>query len=95
MEIINKFLYLLSNQERKRAYLLLVMILLMALIDMLGIASIMPFIAVITNPDLIENNYILNYFYEFSGIFGVTTNQQFYIYIWNSCVFIFTFFFKL
>ena len=91
MEIINKFLYLLSNQERKRAYLLLVMILLMALIDMLGIASIMPFIAVITNPDLIENNYILNYFYEFSGIFGVTTNQQF-IFIFGIVVFLFLLF---
>ena len=53
------------------------MILLMALIDMLGIASIMPFIAVITNPDLIENNHILNFFYEFSSKFGVTTNQKF------------------
>ena len=31
----------------------------MALIDMLGIASILPFIAVLTNPQLIETNYIL------------------------------------
>ena len=91
MEIINKFLYLLSHHERKRAYLLLVMILLMAIIDMLGIASIMPFIAVITNPDLIESNHILNFFYEFSSKFGVTTNQQF-IFLFGIIVFLFLLF---
>tara|TARA_Y100000992_G_C21269711_1_gene495970 strand:+ start:586 stop:2379 length:1794 start_codon:yes stop_codon:yes gene_type:complete len=91
MEIVNKFLYLLSHHERKRAYLLLVMILLMALIDMLGIASIMPFIAVITNPDLIENNHILNFFYEFSSKFGVTTNQKF-IFLFGIVVFLFLLF---
>ncbi len=91
MEIINKFLYLLSHHERKRAYLLLVMILLMAIIDMLGIASIMPFIAVITNPDLIESNHILNFFYKFSSKFGVTTNQQF-IFLFGIIVFLFLLF---
>ena len=55
MKTLEKFLYLLSHQERKRIYLLLVMILIMALLDMLGVASIMPFIAVLTNPELIEN----------------------------------------
>ena len=56
MKIINKFLYLLSSHEKKRAYLLLGMIMLMALIDMLGVASILPFIAVLTNPEIIETN---------------------------------------
>ncbi len=60
MKIIKKFLYLLSHQERKRAYLLMVMILIMALLDMLGVASIMPFIAVLSNPELIETNVMLN-----------------------------------
>ena len=54
MKTIKKFLYLLSDQERKRAYLLLIMILIMALLDMLGIASIMPFIAVLSNPKLLK-----------------------------------------
>ncbi len=77
MKIIKKFLYLLSYQERKRAYLLMVMILIMALLDMLGVASIMPFIAVLSNPELIETNVILNKMFKVSGRFGIETNQQF------------------
>ena len=77
MKTLKKFLYLLSHQERKGAYLLLVMILIMALLDMLGVASIMPFIAVLSNPELIETNIILNKMFKVSGMFGVETNQQF------------------
>ena len=77
MQNIKKLLYLLSSYERRRAILLLAMILFMALLDMLGVASIMPFIAVLTNPGLVESNAILNTAYETSSIFGVETNQQF------------------
>ena len=77
MKIIKKFLYLLSYQERKRAYLLMVMILIMALLDMLGVASIMPFIAILSNPELIETNAMLNKMFKVSGRFGIETNQQF------------------
>ena len=77
MKTLNKFLYLLSHQERKRMYLLLVMILIMALLDALGIASIMPFITVLSNPELIQTNPMLNEMFEFAGIFGVKTSEEF------------------
>ena len=77
MNTIKKFLYLLSHKERKRAYFLLGMILIMAFLDMLGVASIMPFIAVLSNPELIESNSMLNKIFEISSIFGVKTNQEF------------------
>ena len=77
MQIFKKLLFLLTPHERKRAGLLLVMILIMALLDMIGIASILPFMAVITNPGLVETNYILNYMFQASNIFGVENNQQF------------------
>ena len=77
MQKIKKLLYLLSSYERRRAILLLAMILFMALLDMLGVASIMPFIAVLTNPELIETNEILNTAYNTLSTFGVENNQQF------------------
>ncbi len=77
MQNIKKLLYLLSSYERKRAILLLAMILFMAFLDMLGVASIMPFIAVLTNPELIETNEILNTVYKTLSIFGIETNQKF------------------
>ena len=33
------------------------MILIMAILDAVGVASIMPFIAVLTNPEIVENNF--------------------------------------
>ena len=83
MKIIKKFLYLLSYKERKKAYLLLVMILIMALLDMLGVASIMPFIAVLSNPELIETNVMINKMFKVAGTFGVKTYQQF-LTVWYS-----------
>ena len=49
----------------------------MAFIDMIGVASIMPFMAVLMNPSIVESNFILNTMFEASSIFGVKNNQQF------------------
>jgi ABC-type multidrug transport system fused ATPase/permease subunit len=77
MQTFKKFLYLLNPQERKRASLLVLMILIMALLDMVGVASILPFIAVLADPGLVESNTILNKMYYISNMFGVENNQQF------------------
>lgn len=77
MQTFKKLLFLLTPVERKRAGLLLIMTIIMALLDTIGIASILPFIAVLTNPSLVETNIILNYIYQSSNIFGVKTNQEF------------------
>lgn len=72
-----KIISLLSSHERKRAALLMIMLLVMAFLDMLGVASIMPFMAVLMNPEIIETNTILNTAFQFLGVFGVENNQQF------------------
>ena len=77
MQTFKKLLFLLTPHERKNAGLLLIMILIMALLDMIGVASILPFMAVLTNPNLIETNVVLNIMFQTSKIFGVETNQQF------------------
>ena len=77
MKTLHKFLSLLTPHEIKRAGLLFIMILLMALLDMIGVASILPFITVLVNPDIIETNIIFNKMFYVSSIFGVENNQQF------------------
>ena len=79
MQTFKKLLFLLSSDERKSAGLLLIMIIIMALLDMIGVASILPFMAVLTDPSLIETNYILNTMFQKSKIFGVETTQQFLV----------------
>ena len=81
MQIIKKFLYLLSPSERKRAGLLLLLILTMALLDMIGVASILPFMAVLTNPDIVNTNIILNKIFNSLKIFGIENNQEFLFFL--------------
>ena len=71
MKTIKKILSLLNTSERKSGGWLLFMILIMAFLDMLGIASILPFMAIITNPNIIETNSILNATYQASALLGV------------------------
>lgn len=80
MQILEKFLFLLSKRERKNALLLLVMIIMMALIDTLGVASILPFIAVLLNPNIVETSTIFKQLFTISKIFGVENIQQFLLF---------------
>ncbi len=77
MQTFKKLFFLLTPKERKSASLLLLMISFMTVLDMIGVASILPFLAVLTNTDLIESNLILKNLFQFSQNFGVEDNQHF------------------
>ena len=80
MKTIKKLLTLLSISERKYLILLIFLILIMAILDAFGIASILPFMTVLMNPDLIETNLILNKIYQLFMIFGVENKEQFILF---------------
>lgn len=54
---------LLAPHEKRRAVFLLIMILVMAILDVTGVVSIMPFMAVLANPEMVNNNAVLSGFY--------------------------------
>lgn len=81
MNKLKKILFFLTPSERKHGILLLVIMIIMALLDMIGVASILPFVNVLTNPDLIKTNNFLNYMFEISKIFGVTSNKEFLFFL--------------
>ena len=88
MKKVKKILSLLTSRERKQAFLLTLMLLIMALLDTIGVASILPFISVLTNPGLVETNSILKSMFQTSENFGVKNNQQF-LFVLGIFVFIF------
>ena len=49
----------------------------MAMLDVFGIASIMPFIAILSDPTLADSNPILNKLFQISILFGFETKQEF------------------
>ena len=87
MQTLKKIFFILSSRERKNAGLLFLMILIMALLDMIGVASILPFMAVLTNPDIVQTNIILNKMFQASSIFEVENTQQF-LYVLGVFVFV-------
>jgi ATP-binding cassette, subfamily B, bacterial PglK len=67
VSVLRQTLALLNSAERRRAGLLLGMILFMALFDVVGVASIMPFMAVLANPEIIQTNRWLAMVYDGLG----------------------------
>ena len=81
MQNLVKILSLLSCHERKRLVLLTALITIMALLDMIGVASILPFMTVLVNPSIIETNMYLNNIFQFSKKFGIETDQEFLFFL--------------
>lgn len=67
IKTLKKLLDLLTPHEYRRATLLLGMILVMALLDVVGVVSIMPFMAVLANPEVIKTNALLAQVYQILG----------------------------
>ena len=75
------------SKRKKQLGILLVMALGMSIIDMIGVASIVPFVAVLTNPSLIETNVILKNLFQISNKFGIENSQEF-VFVLGVAVFI-------
>lgn len=73
-----------SPRERRDACLLVALILVMAVLDVIGVASVMPFMAVLANPDAVEANKYLSAAY---ARFGFTDKEQFLFFL-GSMVFV-------
>lgn len=67
LENLRKIIALLSKDERRLALRLLGMILVMAALEVFGVASIMPVISVLANPAQIETNKYLAHAYHALG----------------------------
>ena len=71
IEVLRKLADMLEPRERRGALLLLAMMIVMALLEAGGVASVVPFFAVVSNPAVVlENNY-LNLLYESLGFASV------------------------
>ena len=81
MHIFKKLIFILSSHERKRAVLLIIMIIIMSLLDMIGVASILPFMTILSNPSLVETNIILKTLFQITSRYGIETNKEFLFFL--------------
>jgi len=72
--IIHRSISLFSRKQRLFFILLMIFFLFSALVQVLGLASIGPFIALLSNTSAIETNQLLNFFYNY---FSFTSTRNF------------------
>jgi len=64
---LGKVVGLLSPQEKRRLWLVIVVSIFVTLVEVVGIGSVMPFMTVASRPDMISENQYLRWAYEFLG----------------------------
>jgi len=65
LKVLREAIALLERGERARLGRLLALTLLMGLLQMVGVASIMPFMSVVTNPGIVQENAWMRAVYDF------------------------------
>ena len=78
LDTLRKLYDILSPAERRKSYLLFFMMLAMGLFEAVGAVSVMPFVAVVANPDLVNTNPWLNAVYT---NLGFADEQAFLIFL--------------
>ena len=67
-KIIKKIFPLLSLSQRKAFYNLQILVILMAIMEILGIASIVPFMVLVGDMSVLQQDTIIARFYQASGL---------------------------
>tara|TARA_B100000963_G_scaffold24323_1_gene18184 strand:+ start:7229 stop:9052 length:1824 start_codon:yes stop_codon:yes gene_type:complete len=79
VKTLKRAILLLTPIEQKKAMVVLLLVMGMAILETIGVASIMPFLAVMGNPDMLNTNGFLNKLYNTSKNFGVNSPDEFLI----------------
>ena len=78
MKFINKFKILFTKVEIRKIGFLFIGIVFMGILEVVGVASIAPFMAVVSNPEVIETNLYLNLTYNY---FSFTSTNSFLVFL--------------
>ena len=74
IKLIKELFTLLSLSQKKRFYMLQILVVLMAFVEILGVASIIPFMALVGDLSQLKQDTIISQFYQASGM---TSELQF------------------
>jgi len=83
MRIVRKLLALLTPQERRGLYVLFAAVVVMATLEVVSVASIMPFLSVASDPATVQENQYLAWAFETFGFGGV---DSFLIFLGVGCL---------
>lgn len=78
LKLIKELFSLLTPSQRRRFYTLQILVVIMAIFELIGIASIAPFMAIVSDPNVIESNSLLNQLYTLTGL---TSHSEFLFFV--------------
>jgi ATP-binding cassette, subfamily B, bacterial PglK len=83
-KLIGNLFNLLSPYQRKRFYILQLLVILMTIVEIIGVASIIPFMALVGDMTQLEQDTFFAKFYQMSGI----NSESQFVFILGICVLI-------
>lgn len=78
LDNVRKSLSLLTANEKRKGLLVLALMIIVALVEVVGVASVLPFIGVLSRPELVHSNEWLNWAY--TGL-GFETERRFLFFL--------------
>ena len=78
LNVFKELWQLLTPLDRKKLTYVFILVLAMACVEALGVISIMPFLAVLSSPEIIEKNKFLTILYDFLNL---DNDQDFIVYL--------------
>ena len=75
---LKKLWHILSPLDKRKVIYVFILVMGMAFIESAGVISIMPFLAVLSNPNVVESNSYLKQLYDFTG---AANKQNFILYL--------------
>ena len=85
---IKQIFNLLNSRQRRNFYFLQIFVVLMALMEIIGVASIIPFMSLVGDMDQLKDDTILTKIYLASGI----NSKSHFVFLLGICVLIMLFF---
>lgn len=79
MKTFKRILEILTPYERRQILRVLLLFIVLALLEAAGLASIMPFLAVLGNPELIETNPMLRTLWSIAQSFSIDSKDKFLV----------------
>ena len=81
---------LLSPSELKNSIYVLILVLFLGIFETIGVASLMPFLAILGNPEMVNENTVLNYIYKIYVKLEFA-EEKFFLFFLGTMSFIFIF----
>ena len=77
--IMGRVLHLMSRKEKQKSVLIAIGIVLSSFIELLGLATILPVIAMVSSPEMIQENEYLKIAFDTFSLIGIRTEKTFII----------------